>query len=67
VTGGSQAQRLSCELGVQPRRLGGAALEAGWCMAICTMGVEWPGLWGAKVGGWVSVPWVRIGTTRWFM
>jgi len=44
VTGGSQAQRLSREPGVQPQRLGGAAVEAGWCMAICTMGVERPGL-----------------------
>jgi len=59
VTSGGQAQRLSHELGVQPRRLGGAWPYAQWVLS--SLGYR-----GAKVGGWVSIPWVRIGTTRWF-
>jgi len=59
VTGGSQAQRLSRELGVQPWRLGGAWPYAQGVLSSLDYR-------GPKVGGWVSVPWVRIGTTGWF-
>jgi len=59
VTGGSQAQRPGREPGVQLRRLGGAWPYAQWVLS----GL---GYRGAKVGGWVSVPWVHVGTTRWF-